>query len=321
MADTVDPYIKHNPGDLITAEDWNSIQVATRNDIATQVAASIAKVKDVDHSKNSDQLAGKSVDELLKYILDQVIAQIPMRTGYMRIFCNLKLNTDKILEHKLGQPPVVDLYQLNYFQGLCAKSDKSEDSHIEWVLFYLYHADERRLRLPNRPDVIDIETTPKYRIPWKSLLDQLKEAKLLNFTDDTTLDDLETDFWQALFKDPNDDFDPDDYCHSPWFEKCCGEKRSVADLTKHGDFDDIYLKVVPQKTINFLKDPDVPAITPEPTNVLVSQLDNDTIALHLIEAAVYPDALSPDPQQKDPQKLQLPGDFKNRLPLMVLLKV
>src|SRR6266853_5653838 len=107
MADTVDPYIKHNPGDLITAEDWNLIQVATRNDIASQVAASIAKVKDVDHSKNSDQLGGKSVDELLKYILDQVIAQIPMRTGYMRIFCKLTVKIDKILEHKLGQPPVV----------------------------------------------------------------------------------------------------------------------------------------------------------------------------------------------------------------------
>jgi len=30
----------------------------------------------------------------------------------------------------------------------------------------------------------------------------------------------------------------------------CGEKRSVGDLKKHGDFDDIYLKVMPRKTIN-----------------------------------------------------------------------
>lgn len=315
MDDSTQPYIKHNPGDLITAEDWNSIQIKTRADIAAQVATAVANVKHVEQSDNSDHLDHKSIDDLTQYILDKVLAQIPKRTGYMRIFCNLHTGSDKIIQHKLGQPPLVDLYQLDYFLGVCAKSDKSEDTHIEWVLFYLYHADEKRLRVPGVDGAIDIEGNPKTRILWKKLIDELAEQKLLSYTDDTTLDDLETDFWQALFKDPNDDFDPDSYCHSPWFEKCCGEKRTVGDLTKHGDFDDIYLKMVPQKTsLLGQKDPQFA----EPTNVQVTQLDYDSVNLRLLDQVVY--NVTP-PQNLTGHVLQLPQDYQSHLPLMVLLKV
>jgi hypothetical protein len=329
MADTPAPYIPHTAGDLITAEDWNAMQVDVRQDIATQIATSIANVKDVAHATNADTLAGMTLAQLTQAILDQVFAQLPKRTGYMRVFCNLKVHTDKIIQHNLKAYPVTDLYQLDYFEVVCAKSDKPEDAVAEWVLFYLYHANERRLRIPPHTDAIDIETDPKFRILWKTLIDYFKDQELLDYDDNTTLDDLEVDFWRAMFKSPpNDEFDPDSYCHSPWFEKCCGEKRTVADLTKHGDFDDIYLKIMPQKTINFTPvtvtqtDPDAGAGV-EPTNVRVSQLDLDTVVLRLLEPPLYAPSFGQGSTGTDGKTPVLPvlGDFKNRLPVMLLLKV
>jgi hypothetical protein len=333
MPDTSKPYIPHGPGDLITAEDWNDMQVDVRKDIAEQIASSIAGVKDVDHAGNSDKIGGLSVSDLTKSILDQVFAILPKRTGYMQVFCNLQLHSDKVIEHKLKAYPVTDVYQLDYFQVVCAKSDKAGDAVLEWAQFYLYHADEQRLRIAPYTAPIEIETRPKFRIPWKTLIDQLAEQKLLQYTDDTTLDDLDTDFWRALFHDPSDEFDPDSYCHSPWFEKCCGEKRTVGELTKHGDFDDIFLKIKPQKTINFphleprpaTADPDV---EPEPTNVRVSHLDLDTVALRLLNRPIYPASLttpppapSPGTTPTTPPLLPLPDTYKDRLSVMLLLKV
>jgi hypothetical protein len=323
MADTPAPYIPHSPGDLITAEDWNAMQVDVRQDIATQIASSIADVKEADHAKIADQLADAAIAALTKSILDQVFAQLPERTGYMQVFCNLKVHTDKVVTHGLHAFPVTDLYQLDYFEVVCAKNDKPEDAQAEWVLFYLYHADERRLRIPPHTDPINIETDPKFRILWKTLFDQLK----VGYDDNTTLDDLEVDFWRAMFKSPpNDEFDADSYCHSPWFEKCCGEKRTVGELTKHGDFDDIYLKIKPQKTVNFPAgtaspppDPDTGSKA-EPTNVRVSQVDLDTVVLHLLEPPDYPATLGQTTEGQTPI-LPMPADYKNYLPVMLLLKV
>jgi hypothetical protein len=335
MADDPKPYVPHNPGDLITAEDWNDMQVDVRKDMAAQIATSIAGVKDVDHASNADKIGGQSVSDLTKAILDQVFALLPKRTGYMQVFCNLELNTDKIIQHNLKTYPITDVYQLDYFQVVCAKSSSAADSAAEWVQFYLYHGDEQRLRLPPSTVPIEIETKPKYRILWKTLIDQLAEQKLLTYTDDTTLDDLDTDFWRAMFHDPNDEFDPDAYCHSPWFEKCCGEKRSVGDLKKHGDFDDIYLKVMPRKTINFPiarmdgatnlvfgnpADGVDAGAAPEPTNIRVSHLDFDSVAVRLLKAPVFPTPF-PAGTAGAPPILPLPGSYTKRLSVMVLLKV
>lgn len=327
MADDPKPYVPHNPGDLITAEDWNGMQVDVRKDMAEQIASSIAKVKDVDHATSADKIGGQSVSDLTKTILDQVFALLPKRTGYMQVFCNLAPNTDKIIQHKLKSYPIVDVYQLDYFQAVCAKSDNTADTHAEWVQFYLYHSDEPRLRLSGSNVAIEIETKPKFRIPWKALIDQLVDQKLLTYTDDTTLDDLDTDFWRALFSPPNDEFDPDSYCHSPWFEKCCGEKRSIGDLRKHGDWDNLYLKIQPQKTINFplgtTPPPPFTEIMPEVSNVRVSQLDPDTVALRLLKDPVLPGWLAPQVSLGAGQlpMLPLPADYTHREQVMVLLKV
>jgi hypothetical protein len=142
-----------------------------------------------------------------------------------------------------------------------------------------------------------------------------------------------------MFKSPpNDQFDPDSYCHSPWFEKCCGEKRSVAELKRHGDLDDIYLKIMPRKTA-------IAALATSGTSgtgtlhspgdtisggggggtgggtgglVLVSQLDLESTALQLETAP----ALTFTPPQGAPQDIvPTPPTYLTHLPLLVLFKV
>ena len=272
-----------------------------------------------------------NLKQLTDYILEKV--KTKERTDYMRVFCNLQLETDKIIAHGFGDYPVIDLYQLDYFPVVCSKGDNPGDAIAEWVQFYLYHSDEQRLRIPPSTVSIDIETKPKFRIRWWDLVKQLEHQGLLKYTDKTSLDDLDTDFWGALFSDKkhNDEFDPDAYCHSPWFEKCCGEKRSVADLRDHGDLDNIFLKIKPQKTNNYPYLPNGtgttpnPEITPEPTNVRVSHLDFDTVALRLLSRPAYPASLTPSvtpgtPGTPPPPILQLPESFRSRLSVMAVLK-
>lgn len=319
--ETSTPYIPHNAGDLITAEDWNGVQVDIRADIVKQIAAAIKNIQDVPEADTAKKFGTYSVEDYTNYILDRVKAMIPGRTGYMRIFCRVQMGVDKIIKHGLKTYPVVDVYELAYFPVLCSKGETSDEERGEMVNFFLYHADERRLRDSNS-NTYDIETNPNFRVLWQNLLDELK----VQYTDDTTLDDLEIDFWRAFFADPNDEFDPDSYCHSPWFEKCCGEQRTVADLKKHGDFDDIYLKVEPLKTINYdesnVKTTGDQKPLPElPSNVLVEQLDFDDVALRLLADPPVSSSIVFPPLASQIPGIQTPRGSDQYMPLMVLLKV
>ena len=131
----------------------------------------------------------------------------------------LKVGTENIIEHNLGDAPLVDVYQLNYFPVICSEDDQKSDP---WVNFYLYHSSEKRLRLEAEKPAIEIESAkgPFHRILFSDMLTRYN----VSYTEDSTLDDLETEFWKALFGEPNDSFDDDQYCHSPWFDRCC-EKR------------------------------------------------------------------------------------------------
>jgi hypothetical protein len=323
MASTPTAYVPANPGDLITAEGWNMMQSRVQQDIAAQVAAAVAGVKSVDHAKDADTLDTKNLDDLMAYVLAQVFAQLPKRTGYMQYFVNLHLNEDKIITHGLKAFPLTDVYQLEYFPVICAKDDSPADARAEWVLFYLYHSDERRLRLPSGGGAVDIETQPVYRILWKTLIEQFVANKQMPYTDEMTLDDLEVEFWKAMFAEPNGRFDADATCHSPWFEKCCGEKRTVAQLTTHGDFDDIYLKMVPSKTINSVPPavlgvpPEVAPLEPHPEYVRVAHLDQDRVVLKLLYKV---NDTKPAPATLPHDMLPLPSDSQEYMPVMLLLK-
>ena len=309
---TLAPYIPHSPGDLITADDWNAVQVDVKQDIAGQISTAVTGITSVSHADDSDKLGNKLPDDFVNDIVAKVLDQLQKRTGYMQVFNLLPFTspqvTPKIVNHKLGAFAVTDVYELDFFTVNCAAVGTTADAGgatQSQVLFYLYHEDDLRTRVPaNSPRPINTdEDGVKYGVLWKSMLDLYN----VQYTPDTSLDDLEVDWWRAVFAPPSDKFDATYYCHSAWFEKCCGEKRTVGDLTKAGDFDDIYLQIRPRKTINLTAA--TATLVNEPANVRVAQIDKDNIALTLEVKPTFP------------TQPQLPPDLQNYLPVMSLLKV
>lgn len=330
------PYIPHNPGDMITAGDWNTVQVDIKNDIASQIQTAVGNIQSVPHADNADQLGGQTPDQLTQSILKQAEQILPQRTGYFRSFNRLKVGQEKILKHSLQSFPLIDVYQLDYFQAICAKSET--DVSGVWVNFFLYHTSERTISIKTPQGTVKAVIEPQDQQPFRVLFSDMLALYQVKITDTMTLDDLETDFWTAFWGAPNDEFDDDQYCHSPWFEKCCGESRSVKELKDRGDWDDIWFKMIPRKTINYptadlsgkpawgvlptniLNDPNSQNTfdgTVAPTQIHADHHDFNTVGIKLLTNPVYPNYFSPSPDSR----FSVPGSYKDELKIMVLLKV
>jgi len=316
MSEQDNPYIEHQPGDLLTAEDWNDLQRDIKKDIAQQVGSAVKGITSVDKAKDAHTLDSLTVDQLTDQILQKALAKIPEKTNYRMIFKRLLPSTikpdsngmpvlDKISEvkHELKACPLVDVYQLDYFRVLCSTGDDQGDQNPSWVNFYLYHSNEKRIRFGGKTYEVEPVGQQPYKILFKDMLELLKGQNGFQWDDDTTLDDLETDFWKAFFLAPNDEFEEDQFCHSPWFEKNRGELRTVSELKKRGDWDDIWFQMRPRKTINYpttkptastqltpASGPILPeGTTPAPTQVQVVHFDFNTLGIALLRKPEYPD--------------------------------
>jgi hypothetical protein len=352
MANEVSPYIPRFAGDLLSADDWNKLQIDIKNDIAGQIEKAIGQIDNVKHAGDADKLDGKTLEEITKDIVQKVLEDIRAHErGYKRLFKRLELCKEQIIAHGLDACPLVDIYQLDYFLAVCAKGETPEEESVDWVNFYLYHSTERRIRIPpdnpaNKAITIDIEPTDTQvaRLKFSDLLSLYH----VSYTDTTDLEELEAAFWAAFI--PNDEFDSDQYCHSPWFEKCCGERRSVKELKDRQDWDKIYLKWMPRKTVNLLSsafgntgqgqknalfpdlfvaasctNPNPPTqITAAPTQIQVVHYDFNTIGVKLVDEPVYPADQVKSGTLKDingnPMPV-LPDDFQKEIKVMLLLKV
>lgn len=302
-------YIQRNPGDLIAAEDWNNLQSRIKDDIGKQIKEAIKNLTTVPNSENTHKIDSQTADDLTKSILEKVKQELPLRTGYRRLFKRVKLSEENVIKHNLGACPVVDIYQLDEFSVICSEDDekKKEDT----TLFYLYHTSERKLRatIAAATQTVEIETTG--RTPFRILFSEMLSLYKVNYTDTSSLGDVETEFWKVFLAAPNDEFDDDQYCHSPWFDRCCGEKRTVAELKQRGDWDDLWFKVMPRKTINVLSGETSEA----PTQINVNQFDLNTIGIKLTGNAIANRPVlggaTPPPATASVQEL----------PVMVILKV
>lgn len=307
------------PGDLITAQLFNGLQDQIKKDTADEIKKAIEGLHKVDQSGDSEKLGGSTPDELEERILKRALAEIPKRSGYKRIFKRLeKKDEPEIVNHGLGAFPLVDVYQLDYFEVVCGDH---EDKENKFVNFYLYHSDETELRSATDGEKrkIIIETSEEgqfvYKIKW---VDMLKDLGV-TYTPSQSIGDVVTEFWQALFKKPNDKFDVDQYCNSPWFEKCCGENRSMAQIQQRDNIDELWFQMRPRKTIN---SPYPPPLAVEgdrpanfPNNVEVVHLDFDNIGVKLLGDPFYR-------AKNVEQGLPGPEDIdQEELKLMLLLKV
>jgi hypothetical protein len=320
MTESTAPYVERSPGDLLTAEDWNTVQHKIHDDIRTQSQAAADGVTHVATADDSNALEGKDLDALTEEIVKRVRDDLRGQSGYQQLFKVLQAGEVTVLEHNLTTPPLVDLYKLEYFEVACREDDETRSA---FATFYLHNAEERRVRVQDGGvrKAIDIQPPdgPELGIPFADMLARYD----VQYTDTTTLDDLETEFWQAFYADPNDRFGDDQYCHSPWFERCCKEQQTVRRLKQNGDWDDIIFQFRPRKTVNFQatavggKDNDGQAIiNPRPANVFVQHLDNNRTAVWFVGAALVDGGAENDAREYIGER-----EFDEELKLMILLKV
>ena len=66
----------------------------------------------------------------------------------------------------------------------------------------------------------------------------------LEYTDNSSIADVVDDFWEQFRQDPNDEID---HCQTAWVDSCCEQNRTVGELKKAGDWDDLYVALNPRK--------------------------------------------------------------------------
>ncbi len=317
MSTMPDPYpnAKVAPGDLITAELFNGLQASIKKDIAAQIKAAVEAIKNVDKSGDSDKLGGKTPKELEEEIIQRALAEIPKRTGYQMIFKRLEKDKPEIINHNLKVFPLVDAYQLDYFEVVCADGEEKEN---KFVNFYLYHSDEteQKSATPGEKRKLIIESSEDDQFVFKIEFAKMLDVIGVKYTQSQSLGDVVTEFWQKLFSKPNDKFDVDQYCNSFWFEKCCGDNRSISTLMQRGDWNNLRFQMRARKTINLPSPLTVPVESPVlfPNNLEVVHLDFDNIGVKLLRDPHYSTELVP-PNDGEP-KIK-----KNELKVMFLLKV
>jgi len=317
---TLEPYVEYKPGELIAAEIMNDMQAQIRADIASQSQAAVDAITQVPSAQDSDRLEGQSLSDIAKAIVEQALGQMALRSGYMRLYKKLQVGEEMVVEHKLQNCPLVDLYQLDYFQVVASEDDYK---YLTWVNFFLYHSSEKRIRFvpegQNAPVSVEIEPTDSepYRIPFAQLLALYR----VDYTENSSLDDIETDLWDAIFAAPNNRFDDQQYAHSPWFDRCCHEERTVKSLKQRGDWDDMWIKIMPRKTVNYVGNGGVgedgnSLPTAAPTMVQVSHFSFNKLGLTLLREPVYSQEVI-DGLQQEGRDVEA---IRRELKLMVLLR-
>jgi hypothetical protein len=338
MPETTSPYVEARPGDLITSEMWNRMQSRIQQDIAATVDRAVHDIHDVDHAGDAGRLDGKTAGELADAIVERAIREMRERSGYLRIHTVLKAGAMHKIEHKLGDMPEIQIYRLEYFPVVYREDDQT---YLSWATFYLRHSSESRIRFSAGNRAVSVELESPSSPPFKLKFSNLLERYHVSYDDDSSLDDLETEFWQAFFAGHNEGFDDDQYGHSPWFERCCGERRSVRELKRAGDWDELWLQMMPVKTAIFLPFGDAfggsagtggntaSLVGPVVVDVFHTDFDTTALALRPAPKVTYSEEAGWRERLKLPAGVESPlrtiaetfPDSATELKVMVLLKV
>jgi hypothetical protein len=309
---------KVSPGDLITAKLFNGLQDKISHDTAEQIKNAIKAITNAPHADDAGRLGGKTPGELEKTIIDQVLAKLAKKTGYRLVMKRLQTDEWDTVQHDLGAFPLVDAYQLDYFEVVCADG---EDKENKFVNFYLYHSTETEQKSAVKPAEkrkIFIEKSDGSEFVFKIRFEEMLKWYEIPCSDSSqSIGDLVAEFWQQLFKKPNDNFDVDQYCNSAWFEKCCGDNRSIGLLKQRNDWDELWFQMRARKTINLPAPLTAIDATPAmyPNNLEVVQLDFNNIGVRLIGKPYYDKKLIDMDARND-------NNFaKDELKVMLLLKV
>ncbi|MDQ4025428.1 MAG: hypothetical protein M3217_08055 [Actinomycetota bacterium] len=231
------PYIPRNPGDPITAEDWNSMQVEVKKHISACVEAAKEEIRKtgVDQAGNSDRFATRSDTEWEQRLDERYAGKSHEHEGpsvyrrYIKRFAGTEGMKEVFLEHGIGRFPLVDVYEL------LTVTDRRPHDRCK-VLFYYGHEDRDTYSL----DVAYGRDEHQLGLRFEALLQELG----VSYDGDDAIADVVQDMWTAFAKDPNDEIE---HCQTDWVEGCCRENKTVDELKRADQWDDLYVAIKPRK--------------------------------------------------------------------------
>jgi hypothetical protein len=238
---TIMPYIPQNPGDLITAENWNQMQVDIKQDIQASVKAAEDDIKAgiVAKAQDATTVDGKSVTDLTADYDKRYAYKVHDHEGvaaYRRYFKEFTYQLpDALLRHGLHRFPIVDTYRLDDVVKKQPAADTTDYAGCKFLFFRKHQdADPYGLNVSSGRDneLLGIQ------------LDELVKEYNVDVKDDDSIEDAIGDTWDEVFKAPNDKIK---YCQTPWVKECCDKSRTVGELKKSGDWPDLYIAMRPLK--------------------------------------------------------------------------
>jgi len=249
-----EPYIERNPGDLITAEDWNEMQQYVKADLADNATADderhqqlLKQIAEVDAAKFGSKTPEEWTDDLDgRYVKrDDPQAAGEYRRYFKQVDKGLADGTIEpaVIEHKLCRFPIVEVYELNRLfdeDPLAGEADPVFD--WQTIKFLVYYASKR----DPIAELLRTESADWYYWgdPLPFWLDRFRVQPALT----QAFDDLLNDLWGHMF-DPGleqDEFTNVSYGHTPYVQRWIDGDKSVDDLLKGGQWDDLDVAIRPQ---------------------------------------------------------------------------
>ncbi len=291
MANETTPYLSRNPGDLVTAEDWNEVQELIKEDIQNQIGAAKEEIKKtgVERADNADKFDNKTPKEWTEVLDERYAPKVHNHEGqtvYLRYHKRFTKDTPSaFIHHELGRFPLVDIYGLWPVSDEVTTSDEVESSDGLPVKFFLYYhheeVDEFGLNVRVYRERVPLG------LPIATVLDEYG----VEWEEDDTLQDVRNDLWPRLFGQPNDEMS---HASSPWIEEKCIERLKIRELIENDEWPDIRLAFRPQKIEAMLMpfvqreaEGEVAAapgegVTPEVWAIPVTHVNYDTLLVELL---------------------------------------
>jgi hypothetical protein len=237
MTDETTPYDPASPGQVITAERYNQMQIDVKEDIHEEVEAAKADIRKtgVDQAVNADKFEDKAAEQWTADLDQRYAEKIHDHEGqtvyrrYIKEFSGDPGYGTVLLKHGLGRYPLIDVYELMPVATV-------EDKECK-LLFYYGHADAETYNLW-------VKAARGGRAQLGIGFDQILAELEVAYEDDDTITDVLNEMWNALMADPNDEIA---HCTTQWIDDCCERNRTIEELKRADQWNDLYLAIRPRK--------------------------------------------------------------------------
>jgi hypothetical protein len=238
MAQHRTPYEEFHAGEVIMAERMNDMQGDIREDITGKIAQAKDEIvkSGVDRAGNAERFEEKTGQDWTDTYDERYAPKLHNHEGqsvyrrYIKHFTTEPGYDSVLLTHNLHRHPLVDVYEL------LPVTDSANFTGCKLMFFY---ADEDA-------DTYGLwKRSPRQRALLGLSFERLLSELGVEYGPTSIIEELIGEAFEAFARDPNDEIK---HCMTPWVDECCGQRRTVDDLKRAGQWDDLYLAINPRKS-------------------------------------------------------------------------